>query len=85
MNGQFKSLDGNCYIQIFATQDHFVTANPMELKSLAGQALIEFFSNYRVPDKIVCDGTSEQVGKNTEFMAQVCKHHTEIHKMEPKS
>ena len=39
MHGHFKSLDGNKYAQIFATEDYFAAAYPMESKALAGDAL----------------------------------------------
>ena len=55
----------------------------MEFKSLSGQALKEFMSDFSVPDQIPMDGTSEYVGKNTEFMKQVCKHHIDVHTTEP--
>ena len=42
MHGHFKSLDGNLYAQVFATEDFFAAAYPMESKSMAGDALKEF-------------------------------------------
>ena len=46
----------------------------MELKSSAGQALKQFISDFGIPDKLVCDGAAEQVGKRTEFQSTVRKH-----------
>ena len=71
MNGRHKSLDRNKHAQVFATEQFFVASYPMELKSMSGQAHKEFISNFGVPDCIICDGASEQVGKRTKFMAQV--------------
>ena len=63
MNGRYKSLDGNKHAQIFANESFFATAYPMEHKSSAGQALKQFISDFGIPDKLVCDGAAEQVGK----------------------
>ena len=83
MHGHFKSLDGNKYAQIFATEDYFAAAYPMESKALAGDALKEFITDYSVPDKIIMDGAGEQTGKRSTFMEQVQKHHIDYHVMEP--
>ena len=71
MNGRYKSLDGNKHAQIFANESFFATAHPMEHKSSAGQALKQFISDFGRPDKLVCDGAAEQVGKRTEFQSTV--------------
>ena len=60
MNGCHKSLDGNKHAQVFATEQFFVTSYPMESKSMSGQALKEFISDFGVPN---CDGASEKVEK----------------------
>ena len=70
MNGRHKSLDGNKHAQVFATEQFFVASYLMESRSMSGQALEQFISDFGVPDCITCDGASEQVGKRTEFMAQ---------------
>ena len=62
MHGHYKSLDGNWYMQVFATEDFFAAAYPMEAKSMAGDALKEFITDFGVPDKIVMDGAAEQTG-----------------------
>ena len=38
LHGHFKSLDGNKYAQIFATEDYFTAAYPMENKALVGDS-----------------------------------------------
>ena len=83
MHGHFKSLDGNIYAQIFATEDYFAAAYQMESKALAGDALKEFIADYGVPDKIVMDGAGEQTGKRSAFMEQVRKDHIDYHVTEP--
>ena len=83
MHGHFKSLDRNKYAQIFATEDYFAAAYPMESKALAGDALKEFITDYGVPDKIIMDGAGEQTGKRSTFMEQVRKHHIDYHVTEP--
>ena len=79
MHGHYKSLDGNRYAQVFATEDFFAAAYPMEAKSMAGNALKEFIADFGVPDKIVMDGAAEQMGRKTTFMQQVRKHHIDFH------
>ena len=83
MHSHFKSLDGNWYAQVFATEDFFAAAYPMEAKSMAGNALKEFITYFGVPDKIVMDGAAEQMGRKTTFMQQVRKHHIDFHLTEP--
>ena len=79
MHGHFKSLDGNRYAQVFATEDFFAAVYLMESKSMAGDALKEFITDFGVPDKIVMDGAAEQTGRKTTFMQQVRKHHIDFH------
>ena len=67
MHGHIKSLDGNKYAQIFATEDYFAAAYPMESKALADDALKEFITDYGVPDKIIMDGAGEQTGRTVYF------------------
>ena len=83
MNGRYKSLDGNKHAQIFANESFFATAYPMEHKSSAGQALKQFISDFGRPDKLVCDGAAEQVGKRTEFQSTVQNHAINLHVTEP--
>ena len=83
MHGHYKSLDGNRSVQVFATGDFFAAAYPMEAKSMAGDALKEFITDFGVPDKIVMDGSAQQMGRKTTFMQQVRKHHIDFHLTEP--
>ena len=83
MNGHYQSLDGNKHAQIFANELFFATAYPMEHKSSAGQVLKQFISDFGIPDKLVCDGAAEQVGKQTEFQSTVRKHAIDLHVTEP--
>ena len=59
MHHKYRSLEGNRWVQVFATTDDFAAVYPMEFKSLSGQALKEFMSDFSVPDQIPMDGTSE--------------------------
>ena len=83
MHGHFKSLDRNRYAQVFATEDFFTAAYPMESKPMAGDALKEFITDFGVPDKIMMDGAAEQMGRKTTFMQQVRNHHIDFHLTEP--
>ena len=78
MDGQHKSLDGNKYAQVFATDFHFSAVYPMESKGLAGDALKQFIADFGVPDRIICDGSKEQTKHGTTFMEQVRKHHANM-------
>ena len=83
MDGQYKSLDGNCHAQIFANKDFFAAAYPMEKKSDAGAGLQQFISDFGVPDTLLCDGSKEQTGKRTTFREQVRKHAIDLQVTEP--
>ena len=83
MNGHYKSLDGNKHAQIFANESFFATTYLMEHKSSAGQALKQFISDFGIPDKRVCDGAAEQVGKPTVFQSTVRKQAIDLQITEP--
>ena len=83
MDGQHKSLDGNKYAQVFATDFHFSAVYPMESKGHAGDAMKQFITDFGVPDKMICDGSKEQTKRGTTFMEQVRKHHIDLHTTEP--
>ena len=83
MDGQYKSLEGNKFAQVFATDFHFSAVYPMESKGHTGDALKQFITDFVVPDKIMCDGSKEQTKKGTTFMEQVRKHHIDLHTTEP--
>ena len=83
MDGQYRSLDGNCHAQIFANKDFFAVAYPLEKKSHAGEGLKQFISDFGVPDTLLCDGSGEQTGKRTTFREQVRKHAIDLQVTEP--
>ena len=58
-------------VSVFATEDYFAAAYPMEAKSMAGDALKEFITDFGVPDMIVMNGAAEQMGRKTIFIQQV--------------
>ena len=83
MGGRHKSLDGNRYSQVFTNDSFFAVSYPMDKKSSAGQALKQFIAEFGIPDRIVCDGLGEQMGKRMEFTATVRKHGIDLHLTEP--
>ena len=83
MNGQYKSLDGNKHAQVFTNKSFFAAAYPMEKKATTGQALKQFIADFGIPDRLVCDGAAEQVGKRTEFRNVVRKHDINLHVTKP--
>ena len=68
MSGQYKSLDGNCYAQVFANKSFFAAAYPLEKKSLVGQGIMQFIVYFGVIDRLVCNGSKEHTSKGTDFM-----------------
>jgi hypothetical protein len=58
-HGKCKSLHGNKYCQICATDFHFVRAYLMEFKIDAHFALDDWFHENGVPCAIICDNTRE--------------------------
>ncbi len=58
-----KSIDGNTCAQVFANDSFFSAVYSMESKSMAGDALNEFISDFGAMDTLVMDGAAEQVGK----------------------
>ena len=83
MDGRSKSLDGNRYAQIIANKDFFAVAYPMANKSSAGESLRRFIHEYGRPEKLTFDGSQEQCGRKTEFMANVRKYAIDYHITEP--
>ena len=79
MSGQYKSFDGNCYAQLFAKNSFLVDAYTMKKKSLAGQLLGYFISNFRVVDHLVCYRSKDQTSKGTNFMKEIQKQGIDLH------
>ncbi|KAI2505830.1 hypothetical protein MHU86_8606 [Fragilaria crotonensis] len=82
MDGRCKS-NGNRYAQVFTNKDFFAIAFPLNSKSDAGDALRQFISEFERPEKLTFDGSKEQCGPKTEFMANVRKHAIDHHVTEP--
>ena len=53
MDVQHISLEGNKLAEVFATDFQFSAVYPMESKGHAGDALKQFITDFRVPDKII--------------------------------
>ena len=53
MESQYKPLDGNHYAKVFANDSLFTAAYPMDKKSLAGQGLRGFTSDFGVMELLV--------------------------------
>ena len=83
MDGQHKSLDGNKFAQVYATDFHFSAVYPMESKGHAEDALKQFIADSGVPDKIIFDSSKEQTKRGMTFMEQVRKYHIDMHTTEP--
>ena len=66
--GWYKSLDKNCYAQVFSNDSLFAAAYTMDKKSLAGQELEEFITNFGIMDRLACNISKEHTSKGTGFM-----------------
>ena len=64
-----KSLNQNTCAQLFAAEN-FAWVYPMTSKSKAGEALKALVEDVGIPNELVVDGASEQVGKGSEFYKQ---------------
>ncbi len=78
-----KSIDGNTCAQVFANDSFFSAVYPMESKSMAGDALNEFISDFGAMDMLVMDGAAEQVGKRTTMRKTLRKHNIKYRVTEP--
>ena len=74
MDGRCESINGNRYAQVFAYKDFFVAAIPLQSKSEARDALRQFVNEYGRPERLTFDGSQEQSGRKTEFMANDRKY-----------
>ena len=74
INARCKSLEGNHYAQLFASDKFFATVYPMEKKEQAGDALRIFCKEFGAPELLRHDGSKEQCKKKTEFQRQVRRH-----------
>ena len=84
MDGRCKSINaGNRYAQAFANKDFCAAAFPLQSKSKTGDALRQFINEYSRPEKLTFDGSQEQCGRKTEFMANVRKYVLKRHVTEP--
>ncbi len=83
MDGQSKSIKGNRYAQVFANKDFFAIAFPLATKAGAGDALRQFINEFGRPERLTFDGSQEQCGRKTEFMANVRKYSIDFRITEP--
>jgi hypothetical protein len=75
-----KSIKGNVCAQVI-TNGQFTRVYPMPSKASEhiAQALRDFIDDVGVPDELVCDLATEQVGVHTPVMQVICRHHIKMH------
>jgi hypothetical protein len=75
-----KSINGNVCAQVI-TNGHFTRIYPMPSKASENiaRALQEFIDDVGVPDELVCDLATEQVGVHTLVMDIIRRHHIKMH------
>lgn len=75
---RIPSIRGNNCAQVF-TDGRFTAVYPLKSKSMAGDALREFSSDFGIPDTLVADLAGEQTGADTEFVKQIRRLDIRIH------
>jgi hypothetical protein len=83
MDGRSRSIKGNRYSQVFANKDFFAIAFPLATKAGAGNALRQFINEFGRPERLTFNGSQEQCGRKTEFMANVRKYSIDFRITEP--
>jgi hypothetical protein len=75
-----KSIKGNVCAQVI-TNGQFTRVYPMPSKASEhiAQALRDFIDDVGVPDELVCDLATEQVGVHTPVMQVIRRHHIKMH------
>ena len=95
LNGKFatdtfyadiKSLNKNIGAQIYSSKIGFLVCYPLrDAKSdTLAFSLHDFISDYGAPEHLTFEGAQAQVGKNTEFMKTIRKHHIKYHVSAPR-
>jgi hypothetical protein len=83
MDGRSNSINGNRYAQEFSNKHFFVITFPRATKAGAGDALRQFINEFGRPEQSTFDGSQEQCGRKTEFMANVRKYSVDFRITEP--
>jgi hypothetical protein len=75
-----KSIKGNVCAQVI-TNGHYTRVYPMPSKASKhiAQALRDFIDDVGVPDELVCDLATEQVGVHTPVMEIIRRYHIKMH------
>ena len=74
MDPRCPGLHGNRYIQVFGNKDMFAEAIPITSKGDCHLALKKFINEFGAPDKMITDGSREQMGQYTQFQKILRKH-----------
>jgi hypothetical protein len=78
-----KSLTGNTCAQLFTDGKGFIHILPMTSKSEAGHMLDRHCQEVGIPNKLIYDGASEQVGKDTKFQRSIRHYRIDGREIEP--
>jgi hypothetical protein len=83
MFSKVKSLNGNVCAQVF-TNGRYTRVFPMPSKSSENiaRALREFIDDVGVPETLICDLATEQVGQHTPMMREIRRFHIKVHNAE---
>ena len=76
-----KSKLGNTCANVY-TQGKFMWVIPMTSCKDAGKSLIEFMDDVSIPERLITDGTTEFMGRHTEFIKEACQMHILLHTTE---
>jgi hypothetical protein len=83
MLSKVKSLNGHVCAQVF-TNGRYTRVFPMTSKSSENiaRALREFIDDVGVPDTLICDLATEQLGPHTPMMREIRRFHIKVHNAE---
>ena len=80
-----KSIVGNTVAQVYTDGQGFVHVDPRTSKAFAGLTLDALTETVGVPNKLIYDGSQEQIGPKSHFQKSMRKHHIQGHQTEPYS
>ena len=63
MDARYQLIHQDNYLQVFGNKDFLVEAYPVKRKNDSYEGLDKFVKKCSAPDKMIYDGTGEQVGK----------------------
>jgi hypothetical protein len=84
--GKANSLRGNIGLQLFSHKRGFKACCPLQKidGNSVGDALIQFKSNYGIPERLTFDGASVHTGPKTRFVDAIRRYEIKYHVSGPR-